>query len=101
MYYLISVLRNGVIVLHADPMYYVLQNNVINIYAEIEIYLQLIPMFCQVTLADLRAFDIFSNLRVRQPGIAGVAPLLNAHCDRVGALPRIKAWVEKQPAISK
>ena len=53
--------------------------------------------FQQITLADLRAYDIISNLRGRIPEAVAKAPLLCALCDRVAAEPKIKAWLEKRP----
>ena len=61
----------------------------------------LIP-FLQVSLADLKAFDV-SDMLIRHEAadILEQTPLLKAHYDRMSALPNIAPWIKKRPETER
>jgi len=50
-----------------------------------------------MTIADLRAFQIMDGIQTHRPEIPEQLPVLKAHFDRIGASPNIKAWLDKRP----
>ena len=53
--------------------------------------------FPQMTLADLRAYDVLSLLFSKKPDLREQAPLLTAHCDDMEKMEEINDWLKKRP----